>query len=256
MQINGETIRRVTLEVVAEFSQRDSIHSEAVLNEVTKRLGVFHDQRIDHALLTFWYDLFRSGYLSWGLNLNNPNPPWCHLTDQGRVALATISRDPANPDGYLAHLNSRASLNPIALSYIREALATFNAQCFKAAAVMVGVASESLVLELRDSLVARIRTLNQSPPPDLEDWRIKRVLNAIETLILPRTRAMPQVLAQAYDANWSAFIHQIRAARNEAGHPAAIDPVTSDGVHASLLIFPELAKLAADLQEWVTSNYV
>ncbi len=42
--------------------------------------------------------------------------------------------------------------------------------------------------------------------------------------------------------------------RNEAGHPSSIDPVTPDTVHASLLVFPELARLAKGLTDWVSNS--
>jgi hypothetical protein len=87
-------------------------------------------------LLTVFYDLFRTGYLSWGHNLPNPNPPFFHVTALGRQALALRSRDPANPDGYLAQLRGRAAIGPVTDSYIAEALDTFNAACFKATAEM------------------------------------------------------------------------------------------------------------------------
>jgi hypothetical protein len=38
------------------------------------------------------------------------------------------------------------------------------------------------------------------------------------------------------------------------GHPSVVDPVTPDTVHASLLIFPEMLKLATDLRLWVSDN--
>jgi hypothetical protein len=63
-------------------------------------------------------------------------------------------------------------------------------------------------------------------------------------------------LLENFEAYWNAFTQQIRATRNEAGHPISIDPVTSDAVHASLLIFPELAKLADGLQLWVKTDLV
>jgi hypothetical protein len=68
------------------------------------RLGDCLSLHEEQALLTAWYDLFGSGHLSWGYNLNNPDPPFCHTTEQGRRTLAQISRDPSNPDGYMAHL--------------------------------------------------------------------------------------------------------------------------------------------------------
>jgi hypothetical protein len=61
-------------------------------------------------------------------------------------------------------------------------------------------------------------------------------------------------LKEPFEAYWSAFAQQIRAVRNEVGHPSSIDPVTPDTVHASLLVFPELARLANGLTDWVTTS--
>jgi len=160
--LDGEHIRRTVLEVVRDFGARpDSyLQSAAVLQESAKRLGIRGIEQ-EQALLTFFGDLFRIGYLAWGFNLSNPAPPFCHITDRGRRALAALSRDPSNPDGYLANLRAIGRLNPVSESYIREALATYAAGCFKATAVMVGAAAESVVLELRDVLVARLDTLGK-----------------------------------------------------------------------------------------------
>jgi hypothetical protein len=48
-------------------------------------------------------------------------------------------------------------------------------------------------------------------------------------------------LWEQVEAYWPAFMQQIRAVRNDAGHPAALDPTTPESVHASQLIFPEFA---------------
>lgn len=65
---------------------------------------------------------------------------------------------------------------------------------------------------------------------------------------------MPLGLKEAFESYWSASTQQIRAARNDVGHPADIEPVTPETVQASLLIFPELAKLAIDLRNWLERN--
>ena len=41
----------------------------------------------EQALLTQFYELFRTGYLAWGMNLSNPDPPFFHITEQGTNAL-------------------------------------------------------------------------------------------------------------------------------------------------------------------------
>ena len=120
---------------------------------------------------------------------------------------------------------------------------------------MSGAAAESIVLEIRETLVNRIQELGRTPPRKLKDWRVKWVLSAIKQELESHKGDMPKKLAEAFEAYWPAFTQQIRAARNEAGHPSNIEPVTADTVHASLLIFPELAKMALDLKSWILNDY-
>lgn len=120
---------------------------------------------------------------------------------------------------------------------------------------MIGGATESMILELRDLLVQRKQELGQPAHKDLQNWQIKRVLDAINDELRTHRREMPFGLAEAVEHYWPAFTGQIRTSRNDAGHPASIEPVTQENVHASLLIFPELAKLTFTLGEWILKNY-
>jgi len=255
--ITGQEIRRVLLEIIDEFSKIGPgyFQTGAILNEASQRLKIRNNLANEQALLTLYYDLFRSGQLSWGYNLPNTDPPFCHLTEQGRLTLRHLSRDPANPDGYLAHLNTQSSLNPIAESYVREALNTYTSNCFKATAVMIGAAAESIVLELRDILIAQMTSLGRTPPRNLQDWRVKRVIDSLKGELELQKGNMPPSLYEAFEAYWPAFTQQIRTARNEAGHPTSVEPVTPETVHASLLIFPELARLGSELKSWVSRHY-
>jgi hypothetical protein len=202
-----------------------------------------------------FYDFFRTGQFCWGYDLNNPTYPFFHVTEHGRRTLQQLSRDPANPEGYMHYLEEQADLNDIALSYIEEGLRTYNVGCYKATAVMVGAAAERVALEVRDDIVNRIEDLGGKPAKELKDWRIKTVLDAMQKDLESRKSDMERPLADALTANWPSFTHEIRAARNEAGHPSSIDPVTPETVHASLLIFPQLAKLASDLRGWIPTGY-
>ena len=193
------------------------------------------------------FGLFRNGILYWGYNLSNPNPPFCHVTDHGRKVLKNISRDPSNPDGYKAYLLNKVNLDPISSSYIEEALKTYNSDCIKASSVMVGAAAERLVLNIKESLLSRLNSIGATIPRNLRDWRIKKILNTIETIIRERKKNILNSLFESFEAYWPAFTHQIRTVRNESGHPVSIQPVTFDRVHASLLIFPELGDLADKL---------
>jgi len=221
--MNGEQIRRIMLEVISELSQKDgSFQAGSVLDEAASRLGVRYDIVVEQAILTFWYDLFRLGHLSWGYNLANPNPPFCHLTEQGRRTLAHYSRDPVNIDGYLAYLNAQVHLSQTSKSYIDEALIAYNSNCFKATAVMIGAAAENIVIELRDTLISRLSPLGQKVSAGLTDWKIKTILDALEKELEKKKKDMPKNLADAFSSYWPAFSHQIRTARNDAGHPANV----------------------------------
>ena len=254
--MDGFTIKKTILDVVRELEPQGPgmFQQGSVLNECVKRLSM-RDGDSQRALLTYWHDLFRTGYLAWGYNLSNPNPPFLHITERGRNILKNLSRDPSNPEGYLEYLERETELNPIAYSYLKEALDTFNQECYKAASVMVGAASESMVLELRDIFVDKMTELNKDIPRQLNDWRIKTVFDQIEKELNSVKREIPHNLRERYESLWSSFFTIIRMTRNEAGHPTSVEPVTFDLVHSNLLMFPELAKLVGNIREWVKDNY-
>jgi hypothetical protein len=196
--------------------------------------------------------LFRTGLLAWGRSLSNPSSPFFHLTERGRQALENLTRDPSNPAGYLRHLASIAAPNPIAMSYLTEGLECYVAGLFKAAAVMVGGSAESMILELRNATTRKLDSLGKPVPKSLEDWRIKTVSDALRSFF--DGQKFKRELREPFDAYWSAFAQQIRSTRNDVGHPMSVEPVTPDTVHASLLIFPELARLADSLSRWVADE--
>jgi hypothetical protein len=248
------TIREALLSAIEDQAPTSqigaSLQQNSILIAVEQKLGRGHDE----AILTQWGDLFRTGLLAWGLTLSNPNPPFFHLTERGRTALENLTRDPSNPAGYLRHLASIAAPNPIAISYLTEALDCYVAGLFKAGAVMVGGAAESVILDLRDATCAKLKALGRPVPKGMEDWRIKTVSDALRSFF--EGQNLPRDLREPFDAYWSAFAQQIRSVRNDVGHPVSVDPVTPDTVHASLLIFPELARLAASLERWVINKLV
>lgn len=249
--ITGGMIRQTLLTSIGD---RSNLQTSSLLGGVCRQLG-FNNSDEQQPVLTVFHDLFRTGHLAWGFDALNASPPFFHVTEQGRNALRHLSRDPINPDGYLAYLHTHVTLGPIAESYIKEALRTFNADCYKATAVMTGCAAESVTLELKDTLVSKMQSLSQTPPSAMTGWQIGPVVRSITATLDAKRSAMPQTLREAYDAFWAGFAGQIRMARNGAGHPTSVDPVSYETVHASLLIFPEQAWLTSELAAWATASY-
>lgn len=254
----SQEIRQVLLEEIAAAQPRHpldgSLQQNTVLARVSQRLNIINDIELEQVVLAEWFGLFNTGYLSWGHNLNNNSPPFCHVTARGKNALESLSRDPGNPAGYLAYLLSLAPLNPVAMSYLSEGLNCYVGGHYKAAAVMLGGASESVILELRDQLVQRLGELGQPVPLRLADWRIKTVLDELQQFVDARKGTLPRESREEFSAYWPAFTQQIRAVRNDAGHPSSVDPVSPETAHASFLVFPLLAQLAARLHEWITNQ--
>lgn len=257
-EINGIDVRTTLLEVIQEKNPRDAnqnLQSGTILSEAVQRLSCRNNNAQEQILLTEWSELFRTGYLAWGFNISNPNPPFCHLTERGVTAVGNFNRDPSNPKGYLQHLENKTAINEIAHSYLLEGLECYSAGSYKAAAVMVGAAAESTILELRDAVVGALTKKGTELPKGIEDWRIRTISNALVKFFDPEKRNMPKELREAYEAYWPAFAQQIRSVRNEVGHPSSINPITPDTVHAQYLVFPELATLAAQLNKWVLENF-
>ena len=167
--------------------------------------------------------------------------------------LKNVTRDPSNPVGYLRHFCRTAP--PVAMSYLIEGLDCYVAGLHKAAAVMVGGAAESLILDLRDLLIRKLTTLRKSIPKGMEDWKIRTVSEALQHFFQVHAPKFKRQLREPFEVYWSGFAQQIRATRNEAGHPASVDAVSPDTVRAALLIFPELARLAGSLTRWTTEDF-
>jgi hypothetical protein len=250
-------IRAALLSVISELEKGGgggNMQSSTALSRTAERLGINRNPSLEQAVLTQFGELFRTGHLAWGLNFSNPNPPFFHLTEQGLRTLSNFSSDPSNPAGYLKRVDTVATISPISKSYLVEALACFVADLNKAAAVMVGASAEGLIIELRDTVSNKLVALKKTAPKDLADWRASKILLGLKTVLDQQKNQMPGTLREKYEAYWPAFTQQIRTARNEAGHPASIEPVTQATVHASLLIFPELLGLTAALSEWTKDH--
>jgi len=256
-------IRAVILKVIQDQHPKGQsgapLNQKTVLDETKLRLNISYENiEKEQAILTAWSDLFRTGYLAWGLKISSPDRPLFHVTEMGRSTLASLNSDPGNPAGYLHHLSAIAQLNPIVYSYLKESLESYVSGHYKAAVVMVGGATESIILELRDITVQKLTLLGKPVDNKLNDWRIKTVSNALHKLFdglkTQMVKGKDNALRDEFEAYWSAFAQQIRAVRNDAGHPTSVDPVTQNSVRASLLIFIEIAKLADKLKILVNND--
>jgi hypothetical protein len=73
-------IQRLVFDTALELSSRGPgwAQERTVLNEVRNQIDRADDQT-QQLVLTCWHDLFRTGRLSWGYNLDYPNSPFFHV---------------------------------------------------------------------------------------------------------------------------------------------------------------------------------
>lgn len=259
--------RSAMLQVIEESKERPGdypgqriFYRRDVLEKTAAKLGFtnagYAPLAIHWAVLDAWHDLYRSGLITWGATLGQTiqHEEAAHLTEYGQQAIADLSRDPSHP-GYLTTLRTFIPTTAIALAYAEEAVLVYNRGCDRAAAVLIGAASESLVLDLRDALVARMTALLRTPSAKLRSDKVKTVRDAMSEEIERASPTMPLELRERFSGHWQALTEELRRTRNDAGHPKSIAPVAHDLVHAALLIFPAVARLAKDLGAWIANGY-
>lgn len=254
-----QTIKIVLCQEIDRINKRGGTLQTATtlrsaLDKFCKEYG---GQRTDNekALLRVWNDLKRNGDIISGTGISDLSPSFFQVTDKGNETFEDLNRDPGNPQGYLKVLSKKVKIDPITKSYLDEAQKTYNAECFKAAAVMLGCASERLILNLNEILIKKIKDKGDKPSKKLNSWRISQIINGIEHELNQTKKQFTNRLRERYEGYWSFLIHSIRITRNEAGHPVDIGQIDKPKVRLAFDNFAYLIELNNELEEWILNNW-
>lgn len=206
------------------------------------------------------WEFMIQGIVAPGLDINNPNLPFFHVTEHGEKVLSAGEFVPHDPSGYLERFRSEVpNPDPTVESYLSESLNCFSRGNLIASVVMLGIASERMFLLLCESLLAALadpkeqadfRRISDSRPikPKM-DWVAKK----IEAIQNKPPRPLPDnvniMLASVFDF--------IRCQRNDLGHPREIPPsVTRDDAYVNLRIFPSYLKMVNHVVDYLSNNQV
>jgi hypothetical protein len=172
----------------------------------------------------FW-DLFRQGFITLGLNKNNDKWPWFRLSYSGKRALSTQSPFRFHDTSTFVNLvrTEVPDISSDAITYIEEAVAAFYADCLLSCCVMPGVAAEIEFLSLADVAV------NNSAHGSLfsavtKQQPIRQKMIKFHDCLRPPLKSLPQQAVEDFDANFLMIQSVLRIARNEAGHAIAETP--------------------------------
>ena len=171
-----------------------------------------------------WEDLW--GLLGAGLIYLDPegqdvgNWRW-KLTSTGRQVAAGGPWDPGDPSGYVRRLREQVpDIDELAVRYLEEALRAFNARCYLASSVLLGVASEQVVLRLAGAFVASGGPGAEKLRPVIEDPRrtYATKFRELRKRLEPERGTLPDELGDALTLD--AVADLLRVTRNAAGHPS------------------------------------
>lgn len=186
-----------------------------------------------------------------------------HSPRRGHQSAASAAFDPCRPEEYLQALARMNNLDESTRSCIGEALQTYQAGCYKAAAVLLGVATERVYLDLRQSFMSAYGRLKQDMAWDQSGkarvlWR--QMAQALYSQLKVGARKFPERarewdrLARALDARVDGFSYLLRFGRDEAYRPANFEFITPGEVHAALALMPPLIELVHQLQYWTNKH--
>ena len=172
----------------------------------------------------FW-DLFRQGFITLGLNDNNPMWPWFRLSHFGEQSLKTQSPYRFHDTNSFITLVRKEvpDISPEAVVYLGEAVSTFYAGCSLACCVMLGVAAEAEFLRL-----VEVAANSPSHGPKFAQVAqrnlIRQKIVKFQDCLKPLIPALPKDAVEDLDTNFLMIQSVLRIARNDAGHPTGATP--------------------------------
>lgn len=242
-------LKRVT--VAYEPSQWGSLQSGVaeVFARREAKPGQQLDPRVQHlhpydAELTrdvFW-DLFRQGFITLGMNDSNPQWPFFRLSHFAEETLSTQSPYRFHDANSFLGLvkNEVSDISPEALVYLDEAVSAFYAGCLLASCVMLGVAAEAEFLRLAE-IAAKNPTYGPKFSAVAQRNLIRQKITKFQDCVKSLIPALPHEATEDLETNFLAIQSVLRIARNEAGHPTGAAP-QREQVYVYLQLFVPFAR--------------
>ena len=172
------------------------------------------------------------------------------LSERGMQAVSGGPWEPRDSEGYLRRLRRQVpDLDPVALRYVEEALRAFNAHCYLASSVMLGVASEQVFLGLAQSVVRALGPNADNLRKALDNPRGSQHARFIELRkrLEPLRTQLPDDLGDTLTLD--AVADLLRITRNDAGHPTGRE-VDEDTAYTNLQMAARYLGKMTTLQQY------
>ena len=204
------------------------------------------------------WSLIVQGILIPGLNDSNQGWPFLSLTEYGQQCVQEDRILPHDPDGYLRDFHRDVpNADSTVVAYLTESLQCYVHGLNRAAAIMLGGASEQAVLLMIEGYTDSItdaQTKQRFETSIQKTQSIFRKLELFERQFANVKQRMPRELTDNVDSLLRGVFDLIRNTRNDAGHPAIGASVGRDAVYSHLRLFPPYYKRVMDITAWFAAN--
>ena len=213
----------------------------------------------NHVQELLW-QLLVQGIVVFGQDAVNATWPWYRLTAYGQRVVDGAQPQPHDPDAFLSEfLRVVPTADPVVYDYLEEAVHAFNHGCPKAAAVMLGAASEKAILLLCEAFGSAIADLAERRKFDknsTKTWSISNKYNVLKGRLdlMVGAKKLQGEHADTVQNLLPGGFELIRRVRNAAGHPEAPGSVDPDTVFLNLRLFTEYARRVCALTEHFATN--
>lgn len=237
MPHSHEEIRSVALDIL---SGRENVHYEPSQYE-NLRLGIGEvfavregrlkpgqyggvscglDRQDNEIFLEVFWDLFRQGIITLGMNDSNREFPWFRLSQIGKQIAESQSV-------YFFHDVSTyehairvevPNINEITLLYLKEAMQAFRSGCILSSTVMLGVATEHTFLLLLE-VIENNQTYATTYKAVFEQKTILQKINKFKNILEQHFKSLPTDIKEDFDTHFAGILSVIRTFRNQSGHP-------------------------------------
>lgn len=259
--MNYEELRPLTLETLKRIQGNNNLQTKIIIIEVenyAKSKGLNFTREDKDKVLHIVSELITQGILGWGLNYDNAEPPFLHISEYGKIVIESGKQQPYDPEGYLTYLKSQIpSVDDIIVTYITEAVQTLRTNNVLSAAVMLGVASERAFDLLLDALISS--TLLGPSKPNFEKLKeranIKQKFDETKKVIIQHKEKLPEDLEENLDSNLDGIFNLIRETRNDAGHPTG-KRIMREQAFVNLQLFVPYCKCVYGLIDFLKKNMI
>lgn len=178
------------------------------------------DRQDKETLLELFWDLFRQGVITLGLNDANREFPFFRLTKLGQqMAQGQATYFFHDVSSYEAAICREVTdINEVTLLYLKEAMQAFRSGCMLSATVMLGVAVEHtfmLLLEIIEASAAHQKAFASV----FAERTLLQKFNKFRNLLEPMLKTLPTEIREDLDTHFAGILSVIRTFRNQSGHP-------------------------------------